>query len=168
MPTIIDATVGGSASNSYVTLAEAETYFALRLYTDDWVNAASDTVKEQALIMAARRIDEESFVGYPVSTTQALKWPRYAAPVPDSFGPRYYQPTEIPRLVKNAQFEYALLFVGQNETAQSDLINYNKIKVGPIEIELNQPISSGVFPAEAARLLRDLRLNSNGGEIVRA
>jgi hypothetical protein len=166
MSTIIDATIGGASANSYVTLAEATAYFATRLYVDDWAAAASDTAREQALIMAARRIDEEDFIGYRASSTQSLKWPRLNAQKPDSFA--YYEATEIPQLVKVAQFEYALLFVGSDETAQSDLANYKKVKVGPIEIELNQPVSSGVFPAEAARLLRDLRINSSGATIVRA
>jgi len=71
------ATIGGSTSNSYVTLTEANDYFADRLNTAEWDAVGSET-KEKALITATRRIDEEQFLGYKVSLTQALKWPRYS------------------------------------------------------------------------------------------
>jgi hypothetical protein len=165
MPTIIDATVGGASANSYATLAEATAYFATRLYVDDWIDAASDTIREQALIMAAREIDRDDYIGYRVSDTQALKWPRSAAQKPDSFS--YYDTDEIPQLIKTAQFEWALEFVGSNVTSQSDLANFKRIKVDDIELEINQPVQSGTIPAEVARMLKDLRVNVSGAQIVR-
>ncbi len=167
MPSLIDATVGGASANSYATTAEGDTYFAARLYSTDWTGA-STTQKEQAMIMAARRIDEEDFVGYrPPGSTQALKWPRSWALIPDT-PYTYYETDEIPQIIKNAQFEYALLFIGSDITAQSDLANYKRIKVDDIELEMNQPVQSGTIPAEVSRLLKDLRVNSSGAAIVRA
>ncbi len=52
----IDATVGGPQSNSYVSLAEAETYFAARLRAEAWA-ASSEADKEKALLTACRRIE---------------------------------------------------------------------------------------------------------------
>src|ERR1043166_138769 len=79
------ATVGGSTSNSYVTLAEAETYFGDRINSSvngNWTNtsagvARTDAEKSAALVTATRRIDEEQFRGHKASSSQALKWPRY-------------------------------------------------------------------------------------------
>ena len=39
MAVVIIADVGGATSNSYVTLAEADTYFEARLHTSVWDNA---------------------------------------------------------------------------------------------------------------------------------
>ncbi|MFB3880946.1 MAG: DnaT-like ssDNA-binding protein [Armatimonadota bacterium] len=52
----IDATVGGLQSNSYVSLAEAEAYFAARLRAEAW-SASSEADKEKALLTACRRIE---------------------------------------------------------------------------------------------------------------
>ena len=85
MAVTLTYTPGGASDNSYVTLAEAEAHFANRLNSSvngDWTNdaagvARTDDVKKAALITATLRIDEEMFLGYKVTTTQALKWPRY-------------------------------------------------------------------------------------------
>jgi len=169
MPTLIDATVGGASSNSYALASEGDTYFAARLYSTDWTGATT-TLKEQALIMATQRIDQDEFVGYRVSSTQALKWPRYAAPIPDGGGyiHAYYAADEIPVLVKHAQFELALVLLGSNILAPTGVENIDALTVGPISIDFRQPVSSGALPDQVARLLRGLRTNSSGAAIVRA
>jgi len=52
----IDATVGGENSNSYVTLTEAEAYFADRLRVDAW-SGTSSADREKALLTACRHIE---------------------------------------------------------------------------------------------------------------
>ena len=42
MALVIDATVGGISSNSYVTLAEAETYFLSDYHSDAWDALTTD------------------------------------------------------------------------------------------------------------------------------
>lgn len=79
----LDATIKGTASNSYVaTIAEADTIAAilasLTLYgvsVTGW-NAANDATKEVALTMAADRIDQSAFWGDPEASNQARAWPR--------------------------------------------------------------------------------------------
>lgn len=94
MPTI-DATVGGAASNSYETLAEANTYFDERLpLPTPWVASGDTSIR--ALMMATRVLNAMSlphktlrrngnveyyytarqWTGTPASTTQRLAWPR--------------------------------------------------------------------------------------------
>ncbi len=51
----IDATVAGADSNSYVTMAEADAYFAGRLHADAW-DTATQADKEKALVSACRDI----------------------------------------------------------------------------------------------------------------
>ena len=75
MTATIDATVGGTSANSYVTLASANTYFETVPDSSDWTNKTTDE-RNRALISATRWIDTLSFYGDRCSTTQALRWPR--------------------------------------------------------------------------------------------
>lgn len=54
------ATVGGATSNSYVTTAEADTYFATRYNNSTWT-ALTTAQKEAALITATEQIDRLRF-----------------------------------------------------------------------------------------------------------
>ncbi len=76
MPLIV--TPGGSTSNSYVTIAEADALVADELVDDAAWLAADDALKTRALITAARLVDSsvnwygDRYAGY----SQVLMWPR--------------------------------------------------------------------------------------------
>lgn len=75
----LDVTPGGSASDSYLSLADALVYAQndLGLFAAGWI-AADDTTREKALRRATRDIDR--YVGStvePWSDTQALAFPRW-------------------------------------------------------------------------------------------
>ena len=123
----IDATVGGENSNSYVTLAEAETFFADRLRVDAW-SGASSADKERALLTACRYIEacrirvHRRPYGYPgeppdvmgrpydplapSDADQALSFPRKK----DTDNDGNYA---IPKRVKDAQCEEALALLAR-------------------------------------------------------
>jgi len=105
----IDAAVGGENSNSYVTLAEAETYFADRLRVDAW-SGASSADKEKALLTACRHLERHRFWdgGGPAFTDprQRLTFPRKRDT--DEVG-NYV----IPQPVKDAQCEEALALLAR-------------------------------------------------------
>ena len=61
--------------NSYVTSAEADVYFTDRLDVAAWT-AASDVMKDQALVTASQWLDTFRYAGYATSATQNLSWPR--------------------------------------------------------------------------------------------
>lgn len=113
MATIIDATVGGANSNSYVTTDEATAYFAQRLRSSVWTAASTDD-KEKALIMACQHIEtarpmvERGSAGTygPYVSTQALSFPRKAD---WASGTGY----AIPAPVKRAQCEEALALLAR-------------------------------------------------------
>ena len=74
MAATIDATLKGTAANSYVTLAEANAYFETVPHDEHWTG--SDDAKNLVLITATRYLDNFEYYGTRCSTTQALKWPR--------------------------------------------------------------------------------------------
>ena len=125
------ATVGGSTSDTYGTLAEANAYFASRQSTG-WTG--SDTDKEMALRKAASYLDNKfrtRWKGVKVSLLQSLAWPR--AGVKDSDG--YLLPVDsIPQRVKNAQFEAANIILGGTELEATINPPVKTEKVGPIEV----------------------------------
>lgn len=75
MTLVLDATLGGSQSNAYVTASQAQAYYDSRFGVDAWSNASSqDQIK--ALVQATRNIDRFRFIGRRNAPTQALKFPR--------------------------------------------------------------------------------------------
>jgi hypothetical protein len=117
-------TVGGATSNSYVTLQEFVDYADLRLHVEEYRVANADD-RIRALVMAAKRLNRENWLGTPVSTTQALAWPRYEVRKPDyvrTYGSittsanyqyfnDFYPTDEIPVIIKEAQYELALAYL---------------------------------------------------------
>jgi hypothetical protein len=99
---MIEATPGGATANSYVTLAEAEAYFATRLGAEPWTMADAAT-RESALRMATRALERLRWPGARQSTAQALSWPRTGvAGVADGV---------LPQAVRDAQCEEALAWL---------------------------------------------------------
>lgn len=166
----LDASVGGIAANSYITQSDATLYFDTRLYAADWTAAATG-LKDQALMTATARINQENFEGYQATLTQALKWPRYDVPIPGvslSGYFSYYPVDSIPKPIKDATCEMALSLLSTNSLAPTGLENFKSLSVGPISLEMNQPVSSGILPDQVSRLLRGLRIGSGGIPMVRA
>ena len=113
MPSI-DATVGGAASNSFVTVAECDAYCDARLNASAWNDESDDDQKARALIEASRDLSQRQWVGVGrTSSTQALAWPRTMAENPDIGWPGlwYFDSNVIPQRVKDATSELALQFL---------------------------------------------------------
>jgi hypothetical protein len=161
----LDATIGGSTSNSYCSLTEADAYFADRLNSSEWTSASQGT-KEKALITATRRIDEEQFVGYKVSKDQALKWPRYN--VLDEDGFFYFATDSIPERVKQAVFVTALELLRADFLAENYMGNFSYFSAGTVQIKQFTQQSAGRLPSDAVRLLERFMTSANGGRLVRA
>ena len=137
MSVTLIATPGDVAANSYVTLEEAQAYFATRLYATAWTGAATDDVRRQALIMATQRLEPLLWGGYRTALTQRLQWPRSG--VSDQAG--YPLPfADIPEAVRIACCEEAmdLLSKGSDPGAVDALANFSSIKVGPIALSLKE------------------------------
>ena len=161
----IDATVSGSAANSYVTLAEAQAYFAGRFPSTDW-DDATEPHMERALLTGTKRLDRADFRGVPrypltgtaTGTTQALKWPRQGVTNEEGWT---YLDTVIPQPIKEAQMElaYAVLS-GDLSLAASGLEQFDEAKVGPLEVKIRHQRKSGDLPEVVRRLIRPLTTGS--------
>jgi hypothetical protein len=123
----IVATLKSATANSYVTLAEANTYFETVPDSTTWDNKTDDQ-KNRALISATRWIDSQQYYGDRCDEDQALKWPRNNYEVDNV----ELACTAIPKDIKYAQYELARALA--NDT---DAITGNKGTEGVVkEIEV--------------------------------
>ncbi|NBV46900.1 MAG: hypothetical protein EBR86_15000 [Planctomycetia bacterium] len=102
MTVTVDATIGGAAANSYLTVADADAIAEYRLGTLAWSTATTDD-KGRALIQATAYLDQLGYIGSKATTTQALLWPRDYA----ECGDWSFTNAVIPGPVKTATFDLA-------------------------------------------------------------
>lgn len=138
MAITIDATVGGASANSYVTLAEADSYMEGRLNASAWETDATTDNKNRALAEATRWLTAATWLGYRVDDTQALSWPRAWVIDPDDPNADYFAQTVVPERVKRATYELALEFIkaGTTDIAAIDsTIDIKRKKIDVLETE---------------------------------
>ncbi len=151
-------TVGGESSDSYATLTEATTYLQNRVGFEDWADGNySDEQKEAALIDAARMLDEFTYLGNPVTYTQALQFPRVFVLKRNG---NYYLSTEIPQEIKDAQCILAFQLLTQPESfGADDLSQYSSIGIGMGELTVAMRPGYGStnnLPSQVTRRLAHL------------
>jgi hypothetical protein len=159
----LDATVGGANANSWGTVAEAEAYFATRLFSTVWTSLSADD-KPIALIAGTRAIqskvtedwtkanllgdgtkriltelttDENCNVvwtGEPTDAIQALLWPRIGMKTPTGFD---LASDVIPQRLKEFQFEVSL------KLAEADRTNENAATAQGLQSLTAGPVSLG-------------------------
>lgn len=153
--------------NSYVSLEEANEYFATRLGAEFW-ETLDDTQKEKALITATKRIDRLPFVGYKQNLKQPLQFPRYY------YASCYYNGglsvADVPEQLKNAVCEEALTTLQYIENNSEEIYNgaisanYQSLKLGDASITYSSSNNrnsagmnnEGLFSKNAVQLLSGL------------
>lgn len=139
--------------DSYVTLAEANEYFAGKLYTSEW-DGADDTTKEKALKESCRKINRLAFKGVKVSEAQLLEFPRMM-PVLNRIGVIGFDDSEdVPEAVKAAQCEEALALLRYGTSARTRAQEQNVVRVqfGDAVEEYRGPLK--LLSREALELLK--------------
>lgn len=150
----IDASAGGAAANSFVSVADADAYLETRLNADAWNAPASDDDKSRALQEATRELNalqwDGGTNGRRTSSSQALAWPRTYAENPDAAWNAttcYFDSTAVPQWLKDATCELALEFL---RAGTADIANNNRDAaiieetVGPLTTRWANQASNGV------------------------
>ena len=135
MAATISATLKGANSNSYVTLAEANSYFETVPSSTTWDDKTDDQ-KNRALIAACRWIDSLNYYGDRCDEDQALKWPRNNYHVDDV----ELVCTAIPVNIKYAQYELARALSNDTDAitgAKGTDGLYEEVKLGELEVKYN-------------------------------
>jgi hypothetical protein len=171
MAVAINTVVGASDANSYCDEATASAYFDARLNIAAWIDASPDD-RARALVMAARRLDQENWQGERVTTTQKLAWPRsgvskvdaveaYGLGIGYPFGwgsgvGDWYLTTEIPQPVKDAQCELALSLLAQATDGNAGERRVKNFSADGISVNYEYTAPVGSLPSEAMRLISGL------------
>jgi len=143
-------------TNSYVTLAEAEIYFADRLNADSW-SASDDVTKSQALIMATTMLDMLDWSGAVINTTQLLAFPRNSEYFDPRLGISITSLTAVPDRIITANFEQAQHLLN-NPDLLDNTGSLKNLSVGNIDLNTIRPASK--MPLIVKRLIKPLLSNT--------
>ncbi len=149
MSVTFDATVGGGSTNTYVSLEDADDYFAKRTGSGPWDSANTET-RQKALMDVARRMDRIRWTGEKTSEAQALEWPRAGVYLFDAL----VLENAIPDRVQDAACELALWLLSGGD---SPLEGVQSFSVGGLSMSLSGVDPGGAFPPAVDRLIAPFR-----------
>lgn len=154
-------------TNSYVEIADADTYFETRIDSANWFDA-TDEIREQALVTATQLVDDHAWIGSAVSSSQALAWPRKnAIYVDDRLGLQVtVAQNEIPSRVKTAVYEQALHLINNEDLLAGTTQTFESISVGSISLtDSNSDVTrTSIKPSVVMRPLRPLMRRGTTGQ----
>ena len=131
----LDVTIAGENTNSYVTLAEASTYFAARLNSQVFTAAAS-ALQETAAKQASRTLDYwVDWMGYRSTEEQRLRFPRYDVVDPDGY---VFDSNIIPVWLKDATSELMIYMMAEDRTAEPDTKGFKELAVGSLKLVIDK------------------------------
>lgn len=165
MPTL-DATIGGTAANSYATVEQATSYIDTLVPStmqDVWLDSSEED-QARALIMATRLLDQWfDWYGAISNLHQSLLWPRLGVMRPGvserqvsagatnpwhtPFG-TLFQSNELPPQLVEATAELARQLLAGDRTADSDIETQgvSNLKVASIELAFRAGVIAKVIP----------------------
>lgn len=151
--------------NSYVTVAEADAYFADRLDVAAWT-AADDIAKGQALVTATNTLDNMTWTGTVISASQNLAFPRSGYYFDPRLGQHVTLTSEVmPARLIQATYELAYHFLN-NDGLLDDSGVVNDLNIGSISLTTIRPPS--LIPAVVKRLMNPLLVNSGSNSWFRS
>jgi len=159
----LDNTVGSADANSYVSLAEANAYFADRAHAESWEEVEN---QEQMLITASSQLDwYVTWKGTRVTGTQAMDWPRSG--VYDKVGELYPEDV-IPNDVKVAVYELALSSFDVDRTADGDLAGLSEVRASSLMLKTDDGMYNtkpDTIPDKIWKILSGLTTKSGIGVV---
>jgi hypothetical protein len=144
-------------TNSYVTLAEADSYFDDRLDVAAWDNA-TDLQKSQALMTATKVLDSLEWTGVILSEVQPLAFPRTDSYFDPRLGYMTSLSSTVPSQIINATYELAYHLLN-NDGILDNTGSVTDLDVGPISLKSVK--SPSLVPPFIKRSIKML-LNNQG------
>ena len=137
VPLVLIVETGASltTSNTYCTLAQANTYHSSRLHVSDWTDAYNDT-RNRALVQATRMLDNlVEWDGYKTDSDQALRWPRTGVIDPDDDA---VDSDAIPTFLREATAEFARLLIASDREADSGTAGFKELEAGSLRMVIDK------------------------------
>ena len=164
MAMIVENGTGLVDANSYASLEEALAYWTDRGGTA-WTGA-NDSARSVALIKASAYLDgrySARYIGrYPVDPYQGLLWPRS-----DAVDGKDYPVTGVPKALKVATFEAAILFLTTDlnaPIARGGAVK--KVKVGPVEKEFTDAAPGETEYPAIDNAIQPILIGSGGSGVM--
>ena len=142
--------------NSYATVAEADSYFADRLDVAAW-SEASELQKGQSLVTATSILDGLNWIGFAVSDSQALAFPRVGSYFDPRLGMDVAMTSSVPTRVITATYELAYHLLN-NDGILDDSGSVVDLQVGAISLKTIS--SPNKVPQNVNRFIKPLLVNS--------
>lgn len=150
--TVEDGT-GLTGANSYVSVEEAEDYFAIDPNATAFLDL-DDTNTEAYLAWASRLLDQKTkWRGSKTVETSGLRWPRVY--VIDKDGNTIGR-NVVPKAVKDATCELARFLMDYNPAVGQGGDNIRRIMVDVVEIEYQEGTGQSDWPSLINQILRPL------------
>lgn len=151
----LNATVGSPDANSYVTVAEAASYFANRTHSEAWGEFDGQSA---ALCTASQMLDwYVGWKGVKTTSTQAMQWPRTDATRGDG---TEIADDELPPELKVAVYELALSSLEEDRTADNPLAGIDQVKAGTLMVKASvggvDSTAEEAIPEKVWKILSDL------------
>lgn len=146
MAIVVEDGTGLTNADSYISVADADTYFSIlpTTLTSSW-DALSTTDKENYLKWATRVLDTKTeFEGDKTVEASALRWPRKCVTDRDGID---IDDNVVPKEVENATVELVRILLGEDITTGQDVDNLKFIKVDVIELEYQDDTAQNRIPA---------------------
>ena len=155
MPYISVIVVG---TNSYISVTDADTYFATKYGAEAW-SALSTETKDQLLITATQRIDTLRLKGRKYVYTQTLNFPRYLDRNIEYQQDYLYDVNlnTIPEVVEKATCEEALALLNTEATKRRELQEQGvtSFTIGKLSETFSDNVSSSsLLSSDAKNLLK--------------
>jgi len=154
---VVETGAGSSTAESYISVADTDTYFdskrgAASTYSADWDAASTtDAIKEACLRWATRLIDKGwIWDGEKSTTTQALRWPR--SYILDDEGTEI-DGDVIPNDLKHAVAELARALLVDPERVEDQEVGLSSLTVAVISLSFDRIDRSGILPRPVKLLL---------------
>ena len=151
-------------TNSYVTVAEADTYFAELSEMTAWTSA-DEVQKAQALVSATAMLDDMSWTGTAISESQPLAFPRAGYYFDPKVGSNVTMSSSVPSRITTATMLQAY-HVLNNEGITNDTGLVKSLTVGSIKLETILPPSK--IPNNVLRMVKPLLKNAGSNSWWRA
>lgn len=144
--------------DTYITLDDAQAYFAQRLHADAWT-AATDADREKALRTATTLLDLNDFKGQRTARSQPLAWPRRYIVGPDGC----IEPADLlPAAIKSATCEMAIHVLRRDPAQANPTVTRRAVGDLQVDYAASQP---DLLPTLVRRLLSPYLLD--GANIAR-
>lgn len=150
---VVEDGTGKSNANTYISLADADTYFESHVYSTGW-DAATDANKNIALAMATRLLDAYCiFEGRKIGDSQALEFPRFDIKDRSGF---LIVSTTIPQALKDATAEFAQFMIASDRTADASGKGFKLLKAGSLTMQPDTGDKPPVMPDVVKQLINFL------------